>query len=264
MYVVYLDEFGHDGVFIARNHPQHNASPVFGVAGFALPAERVREFASWFFQLKSRLLAWEIERSGKRAAVWEKKGAALFTTRNIERYPAVREAGARILNTVQRLGGFVVYYGLEKYTPQKGHDPKALYRVTLAQTIRELDQIFRPRSSPFMIVMDQHEQRLDLVMEAGKTMFGNERARLLVEPPFQVESHLYQTVQCADWICGMVGRIACHRSRPDEYTDFGWAETYFGENLDQAAQLKILRPYRRVRPVECPGEGLIAEELEEC
>jgi hypothetical protein len=34
LYIAYLDEFGHDGPFISRNHEKHNTSPVFGLGGF--------------------------------------------------------------------------------------------------------------------------------------------------------------------------------------------------------------------------------------
>src|SRR5262245_36938514 len=63
-YIAYLDEFGHIGPFVSRTHPKHNASPVFGLGGLLLPVDRVRPFATWFYQLKCNLLAFEIERAG--------------------------------------------------------------------------------------------------------------------------------------------------------------------------------------------------------
>ena len=36
----YLDEFGHIGPYVARQHPSYKESPVFGLAGFVLPAKR--------------------------------------------------------------------------------------------------------------------------------------------------------------------------------------------------------------------------------
>ncbi|PKD78280.1 DUF3800 domain-containing protein, partial [Escherichia coli] len=38
-YVVYLDEFGHVGPFLSRDHAQYKTSPVFGFGGFLLPAD---------------------------------------------------------------------------------------------------------------------------------------------------------------------------------------------------------------------------------
>ena len=35
-YFAYLDEFGHIGPYLGRQHPRHNDSPVFGFAGLVL------------------------------------------------------------------------------------------------------------------------------------------------------------------------------------------------------------------------------------
>ena len=64
-YFAYLDEFGHIGPYISRTDPKHKTSPVFGLAGFVLPAVEVRGFGTWFFQHKCELLKFEIERSGE-------------------------------------------------------------------------------------------------------------------------------------------------------------------------------------------------------
>ena len=64
-YFAYLDEFGHIGPYISRTDPKYKTSPVFGLAGFVLPAVEVRGFGTWFFQHKCELLKFEIERSGE-------------------------------------------------------------------------------------------------------------------------------------------------------------------------------------------------------
>ena len=45
-YFAYLDEFGHVGPYVARTDPKYRESPVFGLAGFVLPAEEVRGFGT--------------------------------------------------------------------------------------------------------------------------------------------------------------------------------------------------------------------------
>lgn len=55
LYIVYLDEFGHDGPFISHDHDIHNTHPVFGLGGFVIPANKVREFSHFFFKLKQNL-----------------------------------------------------------------------------------------------------------------------------------------------------------------------------------------------------------------
>lgn len=88
LFVAYLDEFGHVGPYLAHDDPRHNTHPVFGLGGVVLPYPQVRRFSTFFFQLKNRLLEFELSRSGELPAKWEKKGSSLYTIRNIEKYPA--------------------------------------------------------------------------------------------------------------------------------------------------------------------------------
>ena len=113
-YIAYLDEFGHVGPYVARSDTRHNDSPVFGLAGFVMPADEVRGFGTWFFQRKCELLDFEILRSGEHPAVWEKKGSSLYTVRNVERYPELRKTTNRLLNKIAALGGRVFYAGIRK------------------------------------------------------------------------------------------------------------------------------------------------------
>ena len=101
-YIAYLDEFGHVGPYVARSDPRHNDSPVFGLAGFVMPADKVRGFGTWFFKRKCELLDFEIQRSGEHPAVWEKKGSSLYTVRNVQRYPELRKTTNRLLTRSRR------------------------------------------------------------------------------------------------------------------------------------------------------------------
>lgn len=82
-YIVYLDEFGHVGPYIAVDHKSHNTHPVFGLGGFVLPVDEVRSFSSFFFNLKQHLFdKFDIPEARKKAqergerfqlSTWEKK-----------------------------------------------------------------------------------------------------------------------------------------------------------------------------------------------
>jgi hypothetical protein len=73
-------------------------------------------------------------------------------------------------------------------------------------------------------------------------MFGGSRPRRrIIEPPFQVESHRYQTCQCADWLCGLVGRIGAFQARPDEWGEMSWTQTYFQDRIDAASTRSSIR-----------------------
>jgi hypothetical protein len=98
----------------------------------------------------------------------------------------------------------------------------------------------------FQIVLDQtsEEFRMQAVEAAGLAMFGDLQATRLIEPPMQVESHLYQTLQCADWICGLLGRYGSYTTEPTEWADYEWAEKYFGHRITTAALRSGIRIMR--------------------
>ena len=233
MYFAYLDEFGHIGRYISRDHARYNDSPVFGLAGFVIPAAQVRWFATWVFQRKNEMFASEIARSGKIAARWEKKGSRLYTVANMTRYPQLRRLTNRLLAQITNLGGFVFYVGIEKRVPEEGGlTGSRLYRLVLVEAIKRIDQFCQEDCTPpskFVLVLDEHSQRSEIVTAAGQSMFGgNEPRRHLLEPPFQVESHRYQTLQAADWIAGLIGRIGAYCADPKAYQEHAIFVKYFG------------------------------------
>ena len=152
-------------------------------------------------------------------------------------YPQIRQATNRLLNKIAGSGGHVFYVGLQKSFPPSVHDPVSLYRAVLMEAIKRLDQYCAAQRSTFMVIIDEQEDafRREIVESSGRTMFGEDGRRALIEPPIQAESHLYQTLQCADWICGLVGRLGCYRTRPDEYKDLEWSEKYFGDRIQKAS-----------------------------
>jgi len=213
IYLAYLDEFGHIGPFLSRFHKKHKTSPVFGLAGFLLPVEEVRSFTTWFFQRKCDLLSYEIERSGQHPARWEKKGSSLYTVRNVKKYPELGKMTHRLFKRIGKVGGHIFFTGLEKPWGPDDLDSRELYRLVLRETLKRLDDFCREDhdgKASIMIVLDEHEDRLSLLTHAAVNMFGgDEPRRHIIEPPFQVESHMYQSLQAADWIAGLVGRIGC-------------------------------------------------------
>lgn len=267
LFVAYLDEFGHIGPFIARDHPQHNTSPVFGLGGIVLPYTAVREFSAWFYALKCNLLAYEIKQAGISGYIWEKKGAALYTTKNVRLYRELRQATNRILSQVQKAGGFVLYVGLQKTPHVSLSGSKRLYATVLREAIKRLDQHCHPLGSSFLMVLDEQKEtdfRASIVAEASKEMFAGTRQSCMMEPPIQAESHLFQNLQCADWICGLVGRLACFRADKAVYSDFEWAERYFGARLSKAAPtsgIRFERPRTRAAVLLPRRKGMTGTNL---
>ena len=244
-YLAYLDEFGHIGPYVSKRDPKYHESPVFGLAGFILPTEEVRGFGTWFFQRKCQLLNAEIQRSGKHPAFWEKKGSRLYTTNNVRRYPEIRQFTNRLFKKIESLGGFVFYVGIKKTLPPAQHRPNRLYAKVLLEAIKRVDDFCAIDCQPpnnFLLILDEHDQRADLITQAAKSMYGkNERRRHLIEMPFHLESHRYQTLQAADWIAGLVGRFGAIWAEPAAYVENEVFRTYFEDRLNQVCRRSGIR-----------------------
>ena len=257
LYHVYLDEFGHIGPYIAHDHPTHNTSPVFGLGGIALPYPHVRYFATWFYKLKCNLLAYEIEKDGRHPAKWEKKGSALYTAINVDRYRELRTATFRIITQIEKLDGFPFYYGIEKNVPPKKTDTSdKLFLHVLRQSIIRLNKHFGRKNLYFNLYLDQNSDglRKHVVEKSCIAMFGNDNCKRLLEPPFQVESHLYQTLQCADWMCGIIGKIFAYDADPASFQKYFSLKKYFWDRINNAKRTSTIR-------TNAPDNGVMAVAL---
>ena len=264
MYVVYLDEFGHIGPYTARGDAKFSESPLFGLGGLVLPADQVRPFSTWFYQRKCQLLDFEIKRSGEHPATWEKKGSSLYTIKNIVKYRELRAFTNRLLNRISACGGQVIYVGLHKQASVEEHKPLRLYLAVLKEMIKRLNALceHEKERSDFLLVMDQHQERESLLTEASRAMFGKENPkRRLIEPPFQVESHRYQTVQAADWICGLIGRLGPFWVLPQEFQDWSLVDNYFGPRVRQVSVGSGIRGDRRLQTSTLIGGSGLSDIL---
>lgn len=240
-YVMYLDEFGHIGPFVSRDHGKHRTSPVFGFGGLVLPVETVREFAIYFYKLKCHLLKFELERQDQPAYRWEKKGAQLYTVRNVEKYQQLRTATGRLLNRIRQIGGHVIYSGAQKTTDATSHQPAEIFKQQLLRIVRRADRFFSARQATFMLLIDEQQagsRWREMNVEACTLAMiedATDRCRTLVEPLIQGESHLFQTLQCADWICSLVGRLCAFQVASAQYRDWEIFHRYFHDRLQAAA-----------------------------
>lgn len=215
MLIAYLDEFGHQGPFVSATDKKFSEHPLFGYAGYILPAENIRRLGGFFEHQKEILLDWEIRRSQKHPRRWEKKGAQLLTTQNINRYgeeiiPSLR----RIFRRLGNLNGNLVFFGQEKpigpvsVTNQTSQERE---EHCLIQTIRRIGTFASERNEKVLIIMDATEtdNRERAVSTLGKIIYGrgNPDTNSILEVPLQADSHLYGTIQLADWICALLNRL---------------------------------------------------------
>lgn len=231
MIFAYIDEFGHAGPYFGKDHPRFNTSPVFGLAGILLPEAKVRPFATKFLKRKSELLSIEIERSGKNGYEWEKKGTNLFTAKSITRYPNVRESMSRLINEIRNSQGRIFYYGREKIRNTEVVNANGLYTTVFSHAIRQIDAYCESIGENFVLIVDEHSSRRELLETAAKTMFGSVPARKLLSPPFEVESYLNQNMQAADWIATIIGRLWSYRLDPVDFVAYADYEKYYWQRL---------------------------------
>jgi Protein of unknown function (DUF3800) len=177
----------------------------------------------------------------------KEKGNEFLTTRNMKKYRNIADAINRIINQIYKLDGRIFYYGREKYKAVSDSNSTGLYATVLGHAIRQIDSFCEIKNEQFFMIIDQHSDRIKLLESAAKTMFGHEPARCLIEPPFQVESHLYQTIQAADWVATIVGRLLAHRVATVQFADWAWAQKQFESRIDRASTHSVLwRPRPRM------------------
>ena len=241
-YFVYLDEFGHIGPYMGRDAPKYNESPVFGLAGVILPADAIRPFATKILQLKQYIFAREIARSGVHASHWEKKGSEIFTAKLLARYPHFRSTGFRLINYVRDSGGKIFYYGREKIINSTNVNSVGLYTTVLSKTIRQLENFSAEMNSNFVMVVDEHSARKQLLITASKTMYGATPARHMLSPPFEVESYINQNIQAADWVAAIVGRLWAYELDQIGFADHENFKKYFWQRLHQVTSHSTVLP----------------------
>ena len=117
--------------------------------------------------------------------------------------------------------------------------PNDLYRIILREAIKRMDEFCEQDCAGrenFILILDEHEQRENIITAAARSMYGGDTPRRhLVEPPFQIESHRYQTLQAADWIAGLVGRLGAFWAEREEYPENRVFRRYFERRLQDVS-----------------------------
>ncbi|NNI20424.1 DUF3800 domain-containing protein [Pasteurella multocida] len=250
-YIVYLDEFGHVGPYIAAEHPKYKTHPVFGLGGFVLPIEEVRPFSSFFFNLKQYLFEnYDIPKARKEAkenglefklSTWEKKGSQQYSVTNLQNYTQhLTRSTYRIIRQITDRGGFLFYVGEAKYKDIEKHDAQKVYLSSLREIIKRLDDEFKSQNAQFLIFMDDSESSANIVKNAIYEMHQNGKFQL-IEAPMQVDSKLYQTIQCVDWLCAIYGKLAFYEVEPESKPDYEIFKRYFGDRIAKAQKRSNVR-----------------------
>lgn len=235
MLVAYLDEFGHVGPFIEDGHPKFGQHPVFGYAGFILPASDARAIGAEFKRVKTSLFKAKIAESST-PAQWERKGSEYFSTGSIQARPEQVRAFAGLLRQLGAHGGKLFYYGDEKTRgtlKQTGRTPQDIMHDALRETINRICTYADSMNDDVLILMDSFtdKTRQELAAKMYAHIYSRRRTEMkrIIEAPLHIESKLNSGIQMADWICALVGRAAHFQLIQD--SQFGWAADHFRSNV---------------------------------
>lgn len=207
-----------------------------------MPETAIRPFATKFLQLKQHLFKREIASANTIGALWEKKGTEIFTTKKVEKYKHFRATGFRLINEIRNCGGKIFYYGREKRIGTTDVNSIGLYTTVLSHTIRQLENFAEAHNTSYVMVVDEHSARKQLLVTASKTMFGHSPAKHLLSPPFEVESYINQNIQAADWMAAIVGRLWAYELKPAEFADHVKFKEYFWQRLHQVSTHSTVLP----------------------
>ena len=168
-----------------------------------------------------------------------KRRVSHFTARNIRENRQLRVFTNRLLNKIKSLGGFIFYVGTRKTDLPEDHHSSQLHKATLTEAIKRLNQFCAEDCEPpesFVLVLDQHSLESELLTKAAQSVYDRKNPkRHLIDLPFRVESHRYQTMQAADWIAALVGCFGAFWADPTTYSEHHVFCRYFASRLEQAS-----------------------------
>lgn len=235
MLIAYLDEFGHQGPFIEPGHAKFGHHPIFGYAGFVIPAEEARYMGRDFKNVKNSLFKTDIARSNT-PAQWERKGSEYFSTGSVTTRPELLRAFGGLVVRLRGHGGRLFYYGDEKVRgtlKQTKREPNDIMHDALRETINRICTYAESIDEDVLILMDAitDKTRRELAGKMYAHIYSRKRDEMkrIVEAPLHIESKLNSGIQFADWICGLIGR-ASHYQVVQE-SEFGWAAEHYSATL---------------------------------
>jgi hypothetical protein len=233
MYILYADEFGHDGVYDPAD-PIRRHHPLFGLAGFALRSHRWRDIDRRYLRLKQRFYPREIAREGVRPERFEPKDLDLRSRRD-------KQFTHAVFTLLEALGAVVFAYGLKKPVAA-AHDSRALYGSVTQGLMRACEKFVRDRAGEHtkaMMVIDRRQEARDVELLESAQSYLFSAARdiprgfdRLIEVPLLVRSEWHHGIQIADNLCRVIGRAFRYRADPAGEAKWQPFDKEFGPKVD--------------------------------
>jgi len=233
MYLLYADEFGHDGVYDPAD-PNRRHHPLFGLAGLVITAENWRVLDRRYLGLKRHFFRHEIVRQGVRAERFEPKELDVGNRRDVRFTHG-------LFDVLDDVGAVVFAYGVKKPIAF-AHDSAATYGSTTQALMRAYERYIRSRGGTrhkAVMVIDRRQEKRDVEVLASAQSYlfsahsdvagGFDR---LIESPMLVRSEWHHGIQIADNLCRVIGRV--FRYRLDRAGQAKWArfDAAFGPRID--------------------------------
>lgn len=240
MFILYLDEFGHNGTFDPAD-PTRQHSPIFGLGGVLIRDSQWRDLDRGYLRLKANFFSSNIQASGERAERWEFKGTNISKPSNQKNKQNERFAHA-VLALLQSLGCTIVAKGRVKPNGA-AHRPVATYTSVVQGLMRAMEKCLRKmagkKSGVGLMVIDQRNVAEDkLVISSAQSHLhatnnaGILRFQRLIESPLVVDSRYYHGVQVADIVCGILGGLLRYRHAKAHSKQYANLEPRFGGQVD--------------------------------
>jgi len=203
MWLVFLDEFGHDGFYRNRSDQRYNQSPIFGFGGFMVRADKALECVSRFSHLK-------VKYHGESYKNREIKGNVAFPS-NLYKKPYkvrknVKDKGLHFFDILRGAEAQIIYNGFEKYVDDiKEHRSGKLHLSRTRRAVAKINKFCIEDNSSFVLVFDGHQihsQRMQMVDQMSKK--GRFSKNRLANSPYDLDSDMHDCIQIADWVCSLL------------------------------------------------------------
>jgi hypothetical protein len=234
MFILYVDEFGHDGIWDPTDSKRDH-HPLFGLAGLVIPGENARGFDRGYLRLKQQFFPWEMKQYHQAGKRFER-----FEPKRLKNKRDIRFAAA-VLELVKKCRGSGFINGVEKSPGPAGYDANTAYNVHMKGILSGFERFLRHRGSKLagvgLVVMDQrHVAKDEKVLSAAqfhlfsRTPSYTSAFSRIVETPLLVPSHFYHGVQAADTFARVVGKLFQFRLLGD--TRHEQVERQLGQRVD--------------------------------
>lgn len=210
-WALYLDETGSPE---AHSFPLSSSqTPIFTIAGVALPIERWREYDRSYLYSKRQFFSAEINRSSKTDCVWEVKGSDLVAPRNSQS-ERNKVFVYRVIELVKSFGGKVI--GVSFLKNVRSPMPRSsIYTKGLQIIAERFDLFLRESHVTGIMILDSRMAHMrkgtgvdyKVAVSYLSFVFENQQGqqlRRIHEAPMFADSSLTAGLQIADIISSIV------------------------------------------------------------